>query len=324
MAASLGIRHVNLNVADLGRSMRFYTEAFGFTVLTESPETITVAGREVEPRQAMLTTPGAGDLLALTQAAAGPVGPGGVNHLGIVYASNADVEAAIARAVRAGGEVMRQGVREACGMREVFAYVRDPDDYAIELSTQEPLLRLAGMAARVDVRGATPGEYAAAGDLVARVFVGGGWSPPQAADTLRDVESRLAGAELLVAVDAQCPVVVGAVYLVTAASLHHDVAGPGEAEVGLLAVEPALRGRGIGEALVVELLRRARARGLVRTVLSTQPTMPSAHRLYERLGFRRVPERDWARRGVPRLVYTLDLQSTAWPKNRVPQGFTGR
>jgi hypothetical protein len=32
----------------------------------------------------------------------------------------------------------------------------------------------------------------------------------------------------------------------------------------------------------------------------------AAHRLYERLGFRRAPERDWARRGVPRL-YTLDL-----------------
>jgi ribosomal protein S18 acetylase RimI-like enzyme/catechol 2,3-dioxygenase-like lactoylglutathione lyase family enzyme len=307
MAASLGLRHVNLNVTDLGRSVRFYTEAFGFTVFTEFPETITMDGREVELRQAMLTTPGAGDLLALTQAATLPVGPGGVNHLGIVYASNADVEAAIARAVRAGGEVTRQGEREDCGVREVFAYVHDPDRYTVELSTQEPLLRLAGMAARVDVRAATPVEYAAAGDLIARVFVGAGWSPAEATDTLRDVESRLGGAELLVAVDAQCPVVVGTVYLVTAASPHHDVAGSGEAEVGLLAVEPAVRGRRIGEALLVELLRRARARGLVRAVLSTQPTMPSAHRLYERLGFRRAPERDWARRGVSRLVFTLDL-----------------
>ena len=83
----------------------------------------------------------------------------------------------------------------------------------------------------------------------------------------------------------------------------------GEAEVGRLAVEPTVRGRRIGE--VVELLRRARARGLARTVLSTQPTMLSAHRLYERLGFRRVSERDWARRSVPRLGYTLDL----WPSS---------
>jgi hypothetical protein len=34
--------------------------------------------------------------------------------------------------------------------------------------------------------------------------------------------------------------------------------------------------------------------------------MMAAHRLYERLGFRRAPERDWAQRGVPRLLYPLD------------------
>jgi hypothetical protein len=130
-----------------------------------------------------------------------------VDHLGMIFPSNAEVEAAIAR-VWAGGEVMRQGERDDCGVREVFAYVRDADGYVVELSTQEPLLRLAGLAPRVDVREAVPGEHAAAGNLIARTSVGAGWSPTEAADTLRDVESRLAGAELQVAVDAQCPVVV--------------------------------------------------------------------------------------------------------------------
>jgi ribosomal protein S18 acetylase RimI-like enzyme len=41
-------------------------------------------------------------------------------------------------------------------------------------------------------------------------------------------------------------------------------------------------------------VERARAtEGCVRVVLSTQRTMRAAHRVYERLGFTRTPERDW-------------------------------
>ena len=39
--------------------------------------------------------------------------------------------------------------------------------------------------------------------------------------------------------------------------------------------------------------------------------MTSAHRLYERLDFRRAPERDWERRGVARLVYTRPMVYSA-------------
>jgi ribosomal protein S18 acetylase RimI-like enzyme len=54
------------------------------------------------------------------------------------------------------------------------------------------------------------------------------------------------------------------------------------------------RGRGAGEALVRACVDRARAvEGCVRVVLSTQRTMRPAHRLYERLGFVRSPDRDW-------------------------------
>lgn len=51
-----------------------------------------------------------------------------------------------------------------------------------------------------------------------------------------------------------------------------------------VAVEPARRGRGIGEALLRELLRAARARGVDAVSLSVEPDNP-ARRLYERLGF---------------------------------------
>jgi len=304
MPTTLGLRHANLNVADLVRSIRFYREVFGLEVLQETTETITKNGREVELRQALLTTPGAGDLLALTQAASFPIGPGGVNHLGFVFASSADVEAAVTVAVAAGGTVLRRGSREGRHAPEVFAYLSDPDGYAIELSTQDTFL--ASVPAGIVVRSAGPDELAAAGELIAHVFVDGGFSPPESAEALRDAASRSAMSELLVAVDGAGRV-LGAVYLVTAESPAHDVARPREVEPQLLAVAPAARGRRIGEALLAEVLRRAREHGFVRAVLSTQPTMASAHRLYERVGFRRAPERDWTRRGVPRLVYTLEL-----------------
>jgi ribosomal protein S18 acetylase RimI-like enzyme len=43
-------------------------------------------------------------------------------------------------------------------------------------------------------------------------------------------------------------------------------------------------------------------------VISTDPRMTAAHRLYERLGFARLPERDWSPEpGVDLLVYSHEL-----------------
>jgi ribosomal protein S18 acetylase RimI-like enzyme len=76
----------------------------------------------------------------------------------------------------------------------------------------------------------------------------------------------------------------------------------------MLAVDPAVRDRGVGEALVRTCLDRARAAGKARMVLSTDPRMTAAHRLYGRLGFSRLPERDWTPvPGVELRVYALDL-----------------
>jgi ribosomal protein S18 acetylase RimI-like enzyme len=58
-------------------------------------------------------------------------------------------------------------------------------------------------------------------------------------------------------------------------------------EIRLLAVPPAERGRGIGEALVLECVRRARAAGAEALTLHTTDMMRAAVRLYERLGFAR-------------------------------------
>jgi ribosomal protein S18 acetylase RimI-like enzyme len=50
-------------------------------------------------------------------------------------------------------------------------------------------------------------------------------------------------------------------------------------------VDEAARGRGIGEALTQDALRRAREAGVARVSLTSRPHRAAAHRLYERLGF---------------------------------------
>jgi len=64
-------------------------------------------------------------------------------------------------------------------------------------------------------------------------------------------------------------------------------------ELRLLAVAPEARGKGVGEALVNECIRRAKAIGAHELGLHTSRSMRTAMRLYERMGFVRVPERDF-------------------------------
>jgi ribosomal protein S18 acetylase RimI-like enzyme len=87
-----------------------------------------------------------------------------------------------------------------------------------------------------------------------------------------------------------------------------EIARPGEAEFRMLAVDPAAQGRGVGEAIVADLLERTRARGLARLVCSTQRGMQAAHRLYERCGFTREPDRDWSpAANIVLIVYGRDV-----------------
>jgi GNAT superfamily N-acetyltransferase len=87
-----------------------------------------------------------------------------------------------------------------------------------------------------------------------------------------------------------------------------EPARPPWPEVRLLAVAPAGRGRGVGEALMRECVRRARAAGAPVLTLHTTDMMRAAVRLYERMRFVRAPELDL--RVAPSLTvkgYRLDL-----------------
>jgi DNA-binding MarR family transcriptional regulator/GNAT superfamily N-acetyltransferase len=65
---------------------------------------------------------------------------------------------------------------------------------------------------------------------------------------------------------------------------------PLTAKLRLLFVEPCARGRGLGDALVMECVHFARAAGYRKIVLWTQSILIAAHRIYQRAGFRLIKE----------------------------------
>src|SRR3954463_2723151 len=109
---------------------------------------------------------------------------------------------------------------------------------------------------------------------------------------LRDVARRASAAELLAA--AEHGRVLGTVTFVADGGPLGEIAGPDEAEFRMLAVDPAAQGRGVGAALLARVIDESRARGKAAVVCSSQRQMRAAHRVYERAGFRRAPDRDWS------------------------------
>jgi catechol 2,3-dioxygenase-like lactoylglutathione lyase family enzyme len=115
-----GLNHINLNVSDLARSLKFYRQAFGLRINFRS-------GR----RMVFLSTPGAHDTITLCQAEKrAPVGPRGVTHFGFGLAEKGKLDQAIEQVVRAGGKLLSRG-EHAPGVH--YAYFADPDGYVIEL-----------------------------------------------------------------------------------------------------------------------------------------------------------------------------------------------
>ena len=123
---------------------------------------------------------------------------------------------------------------------------------------------------------------------------------------LGDTAARAAGAELWVA--RLGGRVVGSVTYCPTGSAYAEVAHAGEGEFRMLAVAAEARGHGVARALVERCVARAREEGRTGLRISTMPTMTTAHRLYERLGFTRSPSDDWSPvPGVDLLVYALEL-----------------
>jgi ribosomal protein S18 acetylase RimI-like enzyme len=124
---------------------------------------------------------------------------------------------------------------------------------------------------------------------------------------LADVARRDREAEVWVAADDD-GAVLGNVTVCPPDSPWREIAVEGEGEFRMLAVSPAAQGRGVGQALAAMVVDRFRAEGARAVVLSSLDAMTGAHRLYERLGFVRVPDRDWSPHpGVDLIAYSLEL-----------------
>jgi len=101
--------------------------------------------------------------------------------------------------------------------------------------------------------------------------------------------------------------IVGTVTAAGAGTPFSDIGEPGEMEIRMLAVAPEARRQGVARQLVAACEVAAVAAGADAVVLSTVPAMAAAQRLYETLGYRRTPERDWAIHGLHLLTYRKEL-----------------
>jgi predicted N-acetyltransferase YhbS len=168
----------------------------------------------------------------------------------------------------------------------------------------------------VEVRLIRAGEHDAAGQVVVAAYraLPGGLTSAGYEQELADVARRAVDAAVLVAVDGGA--VLGCVTFVpNGANPWAEGVEAEEASIRMLGVDPVVQPRGIGRGLVDACIESARALGRRAIFLHSTPAMTTAHALYGRAGFIRVPERDWLPRpGLVLLAFRLDLDR---PRSRV-------
>lgn len=147
----------------------------------------------------------------------------------------------------------------------------------------------------MEIRHVRPEEHTELADLTVAAYRHGGHVAEDHDDyemELRDVGSRAAGAEVLVAVD-DGRIVGGVTFVPDHASPYAEFDSDTAAGVRMLAVHPEAQGQGIAEDLVEECVQRARDLGRRELILHSTARMTVAHRLYERMGFTRDANLDW-------------------------------
>jgi ribosomal protein S18 acetylase RimI-like enzyme len=161
----------------------------------------------------------------------------------------------------------------------------------------------------VTVRPASPTEFEAIGKLTLAAYERDGQLAENGyAAALADVAGRAKTAEVFAAVDEDGEV-LGAVTFVLPGTPLAELSQAGQAEFRMLAVAPQAWGRGIGALLAQACVDRARELDASAVVICTRDFATTAQAMYDKLGFVRVPERDWVPvPGVNLLVLQLDLR----------------
>jgi ribosomal protein S18 acetylase RimI-like enzyme len=158
----------------------------------------------------------------------------------------------------------------------------------------------------LEVRPLRPDEHRLVGDLTAQAYLDDDLVGPEYAEVIRDVGARADLSDVLVADLDGRP--AGSVTFALGGTPYAERCAPGEAEIRMLGTDRGARGHGVGTALTLACVAQAREAGCSAVRLSTGPEMVAAHRIYERMGFLRTPERDWSPvPGVDLLTYVLTL-----------------
>jgi ribosomal protein S18 acetylase RimI-like enzyme len=148
--------------------------------------------------------------------------------------------------------------------------------------------------AAFEIRRIRPSEHEALGALTVAAYDG---NDDHLGDDytreLRDVTTRAAVCPVLVAVRTDGSLLGGVAYVPDRSNPMSELERDGEAGIRMLAVDPGAQGLGVGRALAVACIERARAEGRTGVALYVRPGNAAAQRLYASLGFERDGTRDW-------------------------------
>lgn len=154
-----------------------------------------------------------------------------------------------------------------------------------------------------------PDDVARAGGLLRQAYteLEGYPDDPEYDDIVADVAARAGQADVVVAVD-DIGTIVGCLTFVP----HRDCPDAEFDDVDAVGfryfgVDPAMQGRGVGEAMVSWVLDEARRLGRRRVRIHTLDAMRGAQRLYRRMGFVRDPTEDQTFDGIVLLAFVLHL-----------------
>jgi ribosomal protein S18 acetylase RimI-like enzyme len=145
----------------------------------------------------------------------------------------------------------------------------------------------------ITIRAARPEEFATIGEIVVAAYQTLGTESDDYVEYLRDTAARADAGAVLAALDESGTVLGTVTYVPGPGTALSEIERDNEGGFRALAVEPAAHGRGVGRALVMEVIARARAEGRVGVAMYTRPSMVAAQHLYESVGFSRQPADDW-------------------------------
>jgi GNAT superfamily N-acetyltransferase len=161
------------------------------------------------------------------------------------------------------------------------------------------------------VRPAHDGDLDVAGRICVAAYDAAGQLEPGSpyVDTLQDTRSRTVDSILLVA--ERGGRVIGTVTICSPGSASREIGRDDEVEFRFLAVDPDAWGSGVARALVAACDEHARSVGARALAICVRDTNAGAAAMYERMGFERIPDRDWSPRpGVDLLALTRPVAPT--------------